>query len=459
MALVPTFLRLLQPFSDAMTAPTFASLCTLAAGWLFAARHHVTGALRAGRGGATRDRPPKHFCAYHRVFAAARWSLDAVGLALLATALPLAGAIGAPVFLVIDDTLCPKRGRRTFGVDSHYDAANTGRTRSNAKQSLKRRGHCWVVLGVVVPLPFAGPGRYACLPLLFRLYVNTRGARRHGVAYRPRPALARELLALACAAHPARRFHALVDSAYGGQDTLRGLPTNCDLTARWQTTVRLCEPPPARAPGQRGRPRRRGAMLPTPRQMLDDGRCDRLDVTLYGKPQRLRVASRAACLYTVPDRLLRVVAVEPLTDAGTPRPKQRAFYFSTVGDADAAQVLQWYALRWTIEVAFHDAKQQMGVGQPQGWTRAAVRRTAPTLMLLYGLVVLWFGQEGYRHYHTPRWPWYRHKAAVSFADMLATLRLRTLRHHLRRDLFSTPPDTAGSIKPLRMLVRLARLAA
>jgi hypothetical protein len=439
-----------------MTAPSFASFCTLAGGWVFAARHNVTGSLRAGHH-AGRRATRKHFSAYHRVFAAARWGLDAVGLSLLALILLLALASDSTVFLVVDDTLCAKCGRRMFGVDSHYDAANTGRKRSNANSSLKRRGHCWVILGVLVPLPFAG-GNHCCLPVLFRLYMNKKGARRNKKPYRPRPQLARELLAMACGHHPGRRFHALVDTAYAGQDTLRRLPDNCHLTARWQTNVRLCrEAPTRRKPGQRGPLPERGPMLPTPVQMLGQ-RCDRLDIELYGRDQTLRVATCRACLYTVPDRLLRVVAVEPLTAAGTPRPGRRAFYFSTASDADAAAVLRWYALRWTIEVSIRDAKQQMGFGQPQGWSEPAVLRTAPALMLLYSVVVLWFRQEGHRSYRRPAWPWYRHKTAISFADMLGTLRLSMLRHHLKQNL-STPVDKQGSRNPLRILLRMARLAA
>src|SRR6201999_127940 len=135
-----------------------------------------------------------------------------------------------------------------------------------------------------------------------------------------------------------------------------------------------------------------------------------------------------ACLFTVPERTLRLVAAEPLTAAGKPRPKFRAFYYSTVTDASAEQVLRWYALRWSVEVAFRDAKQQMGFAQPQGWTQPAALRTAPALMLLYTAIVLWFAREGRRRYRTPRWPWYRGKTVVSFADMLAALRMAMLRH-------------------------------
>lgn len=456
MPVLPALLPFLQPFLSAMTRPTFDSFATLAGGWLFATRRNVTGSLRA----AGRRGTPKHFSAYHRVFAAARWSLDAVGLAMLTLVLAVAVPAGATVFLVVDDTLCAKAGRRVFGVDHHYDAANTGRARSNAHRSLVRRGHCWVVLGVVVALP-VGSGRPWCLPVLFRLYMNTKGAKRSGRPYRAKPQLGRELLALACGARPDRRFHALVDVAYAGQDTLRGLPANCDLTARWQTKARLCEPVPPRRPGQKGRPARRGPRLPSPRQMLD-ARCDeRVEVQAYpgGPKQPLRVASRVACLHTVPERTLRLVAAEPLTASGKPRPKLRAFYYSTATDASATQVLRWYAQRWSVEVAFRDAKQQLGFAQPQGWTAPAALRTAPALMLLYTAVVLWFRQEGRRQYHRPRWPWYRgQKGVVSFAGMLATLKTAVLRHHLKQDL-TTPPCPAGSRKPLRLLVRLVRLAA
>jgi hypothetical protein len=289
--------------------------------------------------------------------------------------------------------------------------------------------------------------------------MNTRAAKRNKTNYRSRVDLARELLAMVCDRHPDRRFHALVDSAYAGQETLRRLPNNCDLTARWQMNVKLCEPAPTqRRPGQRGPLPKRGPALPSPRQMLQEQRCQHLNLQLYGRPHKLRVASCVACLYTVPERTLRLVATEPLTASGKPRPRYGAFYFSTASDAGAEQVLQWYALRWTIEVAFHDAKQQMGFGQPQGWSEQAVQRTAPTLMLLYSVIVLWFREQGHARYRKPIWPWYRHKTAISFADMQATLRMEMLRHHLKQNL-SDPVHKQGSRNPLRILLRTARLAA
>ena len=74
MELVPGFVQLLQGMSGPMTAPTFASLTTVLTGWVFASRRTVTRMILAAG-----DVADKHFSSYHRLFSAARWSLDALG--------------------------------------------------------------------------------------------------------------------------------------------------------------------------------------------------------------------------------------------------------------------------------------------------------------------------------------------------------------------------------------------
>lgn len=448
MFLLPSLVELLQPFFAQMTAPTAASFCSLVAGWIFARRHNVTGALRAV------EKFPKHHSAYHRVFSAARWSMDAVGLGLLG--LIVLSFASDCLFLAIDDTVCRKRGRKMYGTDSHYDCSITSRRRSRIHQTLKVRGHCWVMLGVVLPLPWNDKS-FLCLPVLFRLYMNRKAAERYGEDYQSRPDLGRQLLTLVCEHFPAQCFHALADSAYAGQDTLKNLPENCELTCRWQINIRLCGPAPQhRAKGQRGRLPRRGKPLPSPRQMIQK-QGEKMELDLYGRHNAYRVATCLACLYTVPDRLLRIVVTEPLRQDDRAS-KAQALYYSTATWADATAVLCWYARRWSLEVAIHDAKQQMGMGQAQSWTCNAVLRCAPTLMLLYSAVCLWFLSHGHRFWRTHRWPWYPHKSSISFADMLATLRWRTLRQSLG-DYLATHSRMAGSRKAVGTLLRLVRLAA
>jgi hypothetical protein len=305
-----------------------------------------------------------------------------------------------------------------------------------------------VVLGVVLHFPL-WPERAFCLPLLFRLYLNKAAAAKANRTYRTRPELAVEMLHLLCRSRKPRRFHVIADSAYGGQSVLGQLPPNCDLTSRLLLDARLYAMPLACKGGRRGRPRKRGLQLPTPAQMLE-ARAQRLTLDLYGRHDRVRVADAVACVYAVPTRLLRIVAVEPLSGG---RPRQ-AFY-STRHVATAEQVLNWYAMRWSLEVAFHDSKVHLGFEEPQGWTRRAVQRTAPVAMLLYSLIVVWFVREGHGSYRATVRPWYRNKQHASFGDMLATLRPRSLREAIIPWGLSGP----GSHKILQTLENTIALAA
>jgi hypothetical protein len=410
MTLVSSFRDLVQQVSFVMTVPTFASFATVLTGWVFARRRTVTGMILAADAVAR-----KHHSAYHRVFAAARWSLDELGLAIFDQILPWLGK--GPIMLGLDDTLARKRGLKVYGVGMHHDPLISTR-----KVALTNWGHSWVVLGVIIRLPFA-PERFFCLPILFRLYVSKQTIAKRGGRYRTRPELAVEMLKVLCKRHESRRFHAIADSAYGGKSVLLNLPSNCDLTSRLDLDARLHESVPMRKPGTNGRPRRRGKPLPTPRQMLQ-GR-GRLSLNIYGRKDRSRVVDRVAYLYAMPEHPVHVVAVEPLTGGRT----VQAFY-STCHKASAENVLTWYAMRWSIEEAFQNSKSHLGFEGPQGWTRRAAERTAPTAMLLYSLTVLWFASDGHRHYHAPWRPWYRSKARASFADMLATLRQESIREEV-----------------------------
>jgi len=410
MELVPGFVALLQGLSMTMTKPTFESFTTIACGWVLASRRTITRMILAAGESAE-----KHFSSYHRLFSQASWSLDGLGLAVFDLIEPW---IDGETLLALDDTLARKRGRRIFGVGMHHDPLISSRG-----YAVLNWGHSWVVLGVIVELPFR-KGHSFCLPILFRLYLNKQKAQQHRRVYRTRPELAVAMLQRLCGRHETRRFHVVADSAYGGQSVLNHLPTNCNLTSRLLLDARLYEAPRERKPGQRGRPRRRGEQLRSPREMLAE-RCQRVEFDLYGRTERARLADCQARVYAVPERPLRVVAVAPLS-GGRP---QQAFY-STHADALAEEVILWYARRWSVEATFHDSKQQLGFEQPQGWSRKAVERTAPVAMLLYSLIVLWFAKAGHRQYQPLECPWYVSKTEPSFADMLATLRRLSVRQKI-----------------------------
>ena len=435
MYLVTSFVALLQPLAFVMTGPSFDNAVTIVTGWVFAPRRTVTSMIAAA-GAVGR----KHHSAFHRLFASARWSRDQLGLRVFDMLAPWLDSV---VMLALDDTLARKRGLKVFGVGMHHDPLLSSRGKA-----ITNWGHSWVVLGVIVRFPL-WPQRVFCLPILFRLYLNKDAAVRHRRVYRTRPELAVEMLALLCQARKSRHFHVIADSAYGGQSVLNYLPDNCDLTSRLVLKARLYGPRPQRKPSTNGRPRKRGPQLATPQQMLIE-RAARVELDLYGRRDRVRLCDTVAYVYAAPERPLRVVAIEALSGGRG----QQAFY-STCWQATAIEVLTWYAWRWSIEVAFHDGKHSLGFEEPQGWTRAAVERTAPMAMLLYSLIVVWFVREGHRYYRPLERPWYTTKSQPSFADMLATLR----RVSLREQVSSWGLGGQGSRKVLQILETTAALAA
>lgn len=435
MKLVTSFEVVLQSLSFVMTTPSFQTWLTLVTGWVFARRRTVTQMIVAA--GALEE---KHFSSFHRFFSQAAWSRDDLGLAVFGLLRPWLGKV---VFLGVDDTLARKRGLKMFGTGMHIDPLLSSRG-----YKVTNWGHCWVVLSVLVEFPF-WPGRCFSLPILFRLYLNKKKAKKLRKAYRSKPQLTVEMLQLLCKTHKSLRFHLLGDSAYGGQSVLGVLPDNCDLTSRAVLDARLYEAPPTRKPGQRGRGRRRGNKLPTPKQMLAR-RCRRIELSIYGRTESARVADAESRMFAVPERALRIVAVEALEGGRG----MEAFY-STVVDATAEQVLTWYSMRWSVEVTFHDSKQHLGFEEPQGWSEDAVQRTAPMALLLYTVIVHWYAIEGRHHDRLSILPWYTCKSHASFADMLATLK----RLSLRQRISALGLSGQGSRKTQELLENLVNLAA
>lgn len=430
MQLVDSFLELVKPLQVVMTQPSFVNFVTMLCGWVFAGRRTVTGMIR-GAGAVGK----KHHSSYHRLFAAAKWSLDELGLAVFALLLPWLPPV---IELSLDDTLCRKRGLKMYGAGMHHDPLQSSR-----KTAIVSWGHSWVVLAVLVRFPFC-PHRVFSLPILCRLYLNHKACATWRVVERTRPALAVELLGRLCTRYPERAFHAVADSTYGGESVLGQLPQNCGWTSRLPLDARLHEPLSPRRPGKPGRPRRRGPRMASPEQLLAQ-RAHRTCLHLYGRHDRVRLSTQVSCWYSVPTRPLRIVAVEPLCGG---RPVQALY--STDDKAAPEAVLQQYSRRWSIEEVNRACKTHLGMEQPQGWTPLAVKRTAPVALLLYSLIVLWFARVGVHAYHPPHRPWYPSKPNPSFFDMLQTLR----RESLLAEVFQTP----GVPPPPQKLLRLIQIA-
>jgi hypothetical protein len=440
--LPPTFVVLLRAFAPCFTAPSYQTFRWLVAGWVHClGRRTVTAvALAAGAVGG------RHISVFHRFFARAKWGLDAVGRIVFTLALPWIPA-DASLHVLVDDTLARKGGKGISLATLHHDPLL-----STARKPFCSFGHVWVVLALWVPLPVGGRQGFA-LPLLFRLYVGSKRGGRADAPSRPRAGARQRAAAAAHAAHPKptklelareliglvaqwageRPVYVVVDSAYAGRTVLERRPANVHVLSRLRLDAALWARPGRRRPGQKGRPRRRGHRLPTPKAMAAARRrWDPLPLVLYGRRVSPLVFAGTALWYgALRDQPVRLVVVRD--PAG--RRKDEAF-FCTDLSVSPAFILEGYGRRWTLEVSFHDQKQCLGLADPQNQTSQAVARTAPLAGIVYGLVLLWYA-ERVRQGRAPDWvthPWYRSKTTPSFLDMLTAAR----RESWRRDL-SAPP--------------------
>ena len=55
---------------------------------------------------------------------------------------------------------------------------------------------------------------------------------------------------------------------------------------------------------------------------------------------------------------------------------------------EAAQIIEWFVLRWQLEVTFQEVRAHLGVETQRQWSDRAIARTTPTLFGLFSWVTL-----------------------------------------------------------------------
>ena len=199
--------------------------------------------------------------------------------------------------------------------------------------------------------------------------------------------LARELLALVAGWADGRTVYAVVDSAYAARPLLEGRPANVEVLSRLRPDAALWARPGPSPTRSARTPTRKGHRLPTPKAMAAvRRRWDPLPRHALRSSVTPLVFGCTALWYgALRDQPVRIVIVRDPSG----RRRDEAF-FCTDLTVDHAFILEGYARRWTIEVAFHDQKQFLGFEDPQNQTPEAVARTAPMAGLVYDLVLLWY---------------------------------------------------------------------
>jgi hypothetical protein len=288
-----------------------------------------------------------------------------------------------------------------------------------------------VVVSLLVRLPFT---QYAvALPILSALYGTRKQARRNRSKrpyrrHRTLQELALLLVRLLVRWAPGRRFRVLGDGGYATHDlaaafsavspykALRGVR----LVSRFRLDAATYAEPPAYS--GRGRPRLRGQRLPTPQEVADcaDTIWQSVRLLWYGGVEKaVSVCSGQGLWYKsgTGGKRVRWVFVRDVTGG-----HRDEVFFTTDLSLSPRQIVESYVRRWSLETTFQEARAHLGLETLRNWSGRAVVRSAPLLLGLYSLVVVWYAQHVPEPERQPRQsPWYQ-KRCITFSDMLAAAR-------------------------------------
>lgn len=414
-------------FCWAFTEPTAQVFAALATGWVLAtSRRTVSGIVPFADPGGGRSHD-----SYHGFFSCAAWEMSDLWRTWAAAAVCLFHPTGR-VPLILDDTLYHKSGRRVDGAGWWRDAVRSTRTKL-----VRALGLNLVVLCVRVEPPWGGEP--LALPVGMRLHRKGEESPQDQAE-----AMVRETAWWL----PEREFSLTCDGFYSSLAG-RGLPRTT-VRSRMRRDAALYEEALRPEKRKRGRPRKKGARLPTPRAMRPraaewrrawvDERGEKVERQLHAR----EVLWYEACRETP---VLLIISRDPTGRQGDD------FFFTTDVTEGPEAVASDYAARWSVEDTFRNAKQLLGGEEPQTWKAPGPERAAAFGLLLYGLVWAWYLGHGRGEIPLRVAPWYSRKTRPSFADALGALRTVLWRSRIFAD------SGQGPVHPKILSTLIQALAA
>lgn len=387
---------ILCSFRSVFTSPSFSLFCSLATAWcMCTARHTITGIYRI----AVPPIPRAHD-SFHRFFRCASWSMAEMWR-LLAVLLVDSFYPAGFLRLLLDDTAFHKTGRKIVGAGWWRDAV-----RSTSQKTVHCFGLNIVVLALKIDPPWGGEP--FALPLNVRLH--TKG----GATLLD---LAEHMLIQVASWFPQRQFQLCADGSYASLAG-RHLPRT-DLISRLRHDAALYKVLCKQKKPRRGRPRKKGDRLPTPRQIAQKvTKWTTVTVNERGKSVQRMVFTQEVVWYAVcPERpVLLVICRDP---SGKMKDD---FFFTTDVSQKPQEVIEHYASRWSIEDTFKNVKQSLGGEEPQLRSAEGPQRVAAFSFWLYSVLWLWFLKSKSKNTSVVILPWYPQKRVPSFIDAMASLR-------------------------------------
>jgi hypothetical protein len=401
-------------FQGCFPAPSWHTFTFLACGWALATdRHTITTYLWLT--GAT---AVKHFSRFYIFLGCPlydkRWQLWGAVIRLAAQFVPESEVIR----VVFDDTTKKKAGTHIEGLGRYRNSAGSARQEYRTLRGL----NC--VLGIMrIPLT-CWPGHSLSVPVGLELYLKPDTAKALKVPYLSRSQLARNILACVVEQLPGRHIRSLADGGYATKDSVRQFPDSAHVVGRCPTSAKLYEWPPTPTKRRRGAPRKKGALIGSPKTLAKTAEGWAPHPTEAGA----EIQAWCGLWHSVrPGRLIRVVVLRRDATRSTKRAGQRKpppaveAFFTTDLAWSAHDILSEYGDRWAVEMEIRDAGAFDGLGQDQCRKRQRIMGANTFRLVMAAARTLWFINQvecgtgvnlcRYR-------PWYRQKVAPSQLDVV-----------------------------------------
>ena len=361
-----------------------------------------------------------HFENYHRVLNRAVYSMMRLSQILLRVLIQTFVPHGA-VVIGGDETIERRRGDHIQAKGIYRDPV-----RSSKSHLSKASGLRWVTVMLLTQIPFAQ--RIWALPFMTVLAPSERYFQRRGRPHRKLTDVMRLVLWQIRRWLPDRTIIFVADSSYAVLTLLdQAHRLKITMVTRFRMDAALYEPAPPPQPKQKGRPRKKGARLPTLIQVAADPATVWMRHTIwvwYGQVQReIDLATGTAVWFHTG------MPVVPIRWVIVRDPRGRFVtqaILCTDPQASPLQIIEWFIQRWQMEVTHREVREHLGVETQRQWSNTAIARITPFLFGLFSIISI----LAHRCPHTlaiRTAAWYP-KPRPTFSDALAAVRYQLWRH-------------------------------
>jgi hypothetical protein len=357
----------------------------------------------------------RHFINYYRVLNRDCWSslqASKILLGLLIRLIPES----FPIIIGIDDTIERRKGKKIKAKGCYRDAV-----RSSQKYVVKCFGLKWLSMMLIIQLPWSD--HYWSMPFLTALNpsesANKEAKKRHKTSIDWSIQMMKQV----------RRWvtdRCIILIGDGGFSCIR-LAHECikarvTVISRLRPDSRLFEFPGEQPSDKRGPKPQKGERITKLKDLANDSTQDWKEsyVRWYGQSVKFIRYLTGVNLWHTPGEKPIVIRWVLVVDPNE-KHKPEAF-FSTDAELSAIKIVEYYVLRWNVDVTFEESRRHLGIETQRQWSDKAIERTTPILLGLYSIVCLIALRLSKSNELIPQSTAWYHKQEITFSDVLTYVR-------------------------------------